>query len=203
MKNIILEDLLEKSRSAELQLSEKLSVLLLENNILPNNAKTFSHWEDAFNADKDFNAMIDRVLGYQDLMKLENERDSNKVKYIIDTIGDWSTQDSDGCSSYADIKSILRSANLQDEGLFVDIGSSYGRVGNVLGANFPKMQFLGYEFVEDRVNEAQRVANLLGLKNVKYEQVDFLSKSFTFPKADYFFLYNTKSKKVCYLRIVC
>ena len=48
---------------------------------------------------------------------------------------------------------------MKDGDTFVDIGSGYGRVGCVVGVNFPNSRFLGYEIVQERVIEAQRVAD--------------------------------------------
>lgn len=143
--------------------------------------------------DREFDDIVDQILGYKDLSQIENSR--NASREILSKLGKakWSHgSGSDGySSSYRDIKAVLKASGMKDGDTLVDIGSSYGRVGCVVGANFPNSPFVGYEIVQERVTEAQRVAELLQLDNVSYYCQDVSAGDFEIPQADWFFLYDS------------
>ncbi len=92
--------------------------------------------------------------------------------------------------SYADIRLILKSLNLQPGQQLVDLGSGYGRMGFVVGDQFPQVQFKGYEIVAARSEESSRVAHQWGWKNVSYETRDLGDPHFAPDSADLYFMYD-------------
>ena len=183
MAKISLTQLREKYQSNELSLNEKISLLRLENEFLLN---------EKLSEEFQFDEIIDTILGYNDFGKLEKKRNNEG---ILSAVGyaKWSKKTlSDGySSSYNDIKLIFKEIEIKSGDVFVDIGSSYGRVGNIVGANYPNTQFLGYEIVRERAIEAQRVAKLLQLSNVNYFCTDVSASEFNIPEANWFFLYDS------------
>lgn len=72
----------------------------------------------------------------------------------------------------------------------VDFGAAYGRIGVVLAALHPEAEFVGYEILESRYNEAQRVFKTLELDNLSMSNENILDESFEIPDADIYFIYD-------------
>ena len=184
MTDTQLQELYEKAQTVELSLDERKSVLLLEH-ITDYNSDVFGegYIKSA--------SMIDKIVGYKDLATLEDGRNEDEVQELTETIKCWGMRSKAGFSShYEEIKQILRSIDLKDGDTFIDVGSSYGRVGSILGVNFPNVNFIGYEIVKPRLEEAQRIAESLQLKNVKYVHANLVLETFSFQKANWFLIYN-------------
>ena len=128
-----------------------------------------------------------------DLRFIEKERKNQEPETSRLGEAKWSKLSaSDGFSSaYRNIKAILKASEMKDGDRFVDIGSSYGRVGCVVGANFPNTRFIGYEIVPERLAEAERIAETLELHNVSYFLEDVSADEFRMPEADWYFLYDS------------
>lgn len=93
-------------------------------------------------------------------------------------------------SSYATILLALRYLNLTKGSRFVDLGSGYGRVGLVVGLMRPDIQFIGYEFVKERVDIANKARDLLHLeKNVQFIAQDL--STFKIPVADTYYIFDS------------
>lgn len=74
---------------------------------------------------------------------------------------------------------------------FIDLGSGYGRVGLTIGLLRPDVQFIGYEFVESRVDIAKLSVKNLGLdKHVQFMTQDLSVKNFKIPEADFYYLFD-------------
>ncbi len=179
----------EEQKSEELSISDRKSILLIDNDSLPSDASRGVEEIDlSILEDREFDALVDRIIGYKYLSKIESTR---KDQPLLSKQGEakWSKKSPvDGySSSYRDIKEILKVSGMKDGDSFVDIGSSFGRVGCVIGANFPNTQFSGYEIVPERVAEAQRIADFLQLDNVNYFHADVSADHFEIPEADWFF----------------
>ena len=91
---------------------------------------------------------------------------------------------------YSEIYEFLLYFKNIDFNKVVDIGAGYGRIGIVLNALYPNCQFVGIEFVEDRVTEAQRVFNSLRLQNAKMLSQNVISPHFVLPVSDIYFVYD-------------
>jgi 16S rRNA G527 N7-methylase RsmG len=72
----------------------------------------------------------------------------------------------------------------------VDLGAGYGRVGIVMNALYPKAKFIGYEILEARLREAQRVFEKLELNNCEMRLQNLLDFNFEIPQADIYFIYD-------------
>jgi hypothetical protein len=91
---------------------------------------------------------------------------------------------------YAEIRRFLSVLNPRAGSTVVDLGAAYGRIGFVLGRHYPEVNFIGYEYVGERVRETQRLFTRHGFKRAKMEQVDLTSFSFRPPPAEYYFIYD-------------
>lgn len=95
-------------------------------------------------------------------------------------------------SSYATMLTALRYLNPAKGSRFIDLGSGYGRVGLVVGLMRPDIDFIGYEFVEDRVNIANHAsANLALNQHVRFHTQDLSEKSFKIPIADTYYIFDS------------
>ncbi len=72
----------------------------------------------------------------------------------------------------------------------VDLGAGYGRLGLVLSVLFPEVNFLGLEYVGERVKEGQRVLSENGCHLSQLIEEDLTSVEFHLPQAEYYFLYD-------------
>ncbi|MGK0176422.1 MAG: hypothetical protein ACJAYS_001068 [Lentimonas sp.] len=188
----------EEQKSGDLSISDRKAVLLLNNDsLLPDPEREIEGIDLSKLNDYEFDAIADRILGYSDLSQIESARKNQMPESSLLDGANWNKPTSpDGySSSYRPIKAILKASGMKDGDTFVDIGSSYGRVGCTVGVNFPNSRFLGFEIVKERVIEAQRVAEFLQLHNVNYFDTDVSADDFTIPKADWFFLYNPLNKE--------
>lgn len=81
---------------------------------------------------------------------------------------------------------------LKDESIkkVVDIGCAYGRVGIVMGHVFPQAQFIGYEIVKHRVQEANRIFRRHDLHNCQVIHTNIFNPDVLFPEADIYFIYD-------------
>lgn len=73
----------------------------------------------------------------------------------------------------------------------VDIGAGYGRVGIVMQSIFPECQFVGYEIINERLNEGQRVFEKLEIEGqCRMQHADLSETEFVPLKADIYFIYD-------------
>ncbi len=97
-------------------------------------------------------------------------------------------------SSYVTILMIMRYLNPAKNSRFVDLGSGYGRVGLVTGLMRPDIDFNGYEFVQGRVEIANRTCQKLGIEQqVHFHTQDLSAKDFKIPLADAYYIYDSFS----------
>lgn len=72
----------------------------------------------------------------------------------------------------------------------VDIGAAYGRVGVVTRALFPEATFVGYEVMDERVAEGNRVFQKNKIKQCDLFAKNVLDQNFKLPDADVYFIYD-------------
>lgn len=97
-------------------------------------------------------------------------------------------------SSYLTTLTALRYLNPAKNSRFVDLGSGYGRVGFVIGLMRPDIDFIGYEFVEGRVNIATNTCNNLGIdQHVHFHTQDLSAKDFKIPAAEAYYIFDSFS----------
>ncbi len=92
--------------------------------------------------------------------------------------------------SYADIRILLIGLGLKPGDKIVDLGSGYGRMGFVVGDQYPEVSFKGYEIVAARREEASRVAAMWGWSQVSYETRDLGDPHLSPEPADIYFMYD-------------
>jgi hypothetical protein len=73
---------------------------------------------------------------------------------------------------------------------FVDLGAGYGRLGLVLHHFYPGVKFTGYELVDERVVEGQRIFEKHGCTEATLYSQDLTAENFVIPEADFYFLYD-------------
>ncbi|MDZ4676742.1 MAG: class I SAM-dependent methyltransferase [Oligoflexia bacterium] len=96
---------------------------------------------------------------------------------------------------YTEIRSMLEKLNPQAGSVVVDLGAAYGRMGFVIGRHYPDVNFVGYEFVGERVKEGRRCLEAFKYNLVKLEHADLSSPDFTPLNADYYFIYDYGNEK--------
>jgi cyclopropane fatty-acyl-phospholipid synthase-like methyltransferase len=73
---------------------------------------------------------------------------------------------------YVEIREMLSRLPLKSGDTVVDLGAAYGRMGHVIGRHYQNVQFVGYEFVSERVEEALRCLEKFNYTNVRLEVAD-------------------------------
>ena len=72
----------------------------------------------------------------------------------------------------------------------VDLGAGYGRMGLVLKELFPEVNFLGLEYVVERVEEGKRILKDQCCERARLQEADLTQEGFELPVADYYFIYD-------------
>lgn len=91
---------------------------------------------------------------------------------------------------YHELIEICHLIDAQDGDLVVDLGAGYGRLGVVLDSYYPKVKFMGYELVSERVVEGNRNFTAQGCSNAQMIEQDLLADDFVIPEARVYFLYD-------------
>lgn len=95
-------------------------------------------------------------------------------------------------SSYSTTLTALKYLNLGRRARFIDLGSGYGRVGLVIGLMRPDVQFVGYEFVPERVKIANQACTQLLLdQHVQFITQDLSDADFKIPAADAYYIFDS------------
>jgi hypothetical protein len=100
---------------------------------------------------------------------------------------------------YSEIVEMINLLKPQDEQLWVDLGAAYGRMGIVLGLKHPKVKFIGYEVVSERVDEGNRIFKNWKLASASLKKADISQPECMLEAADVYFLYDFGSKKDVYI----
>ena len=92
---------------------------------------------------------------------------------------------------YTEIRSLLETLNPQPGQIVVDLGAAYGRMGFVIAKCFPQVNFVGYEYVGERVEEGRRcLARLAFDSRIRMEHADLAANDFHPVAADFYFIYD-------------
>ena len=91
---------------------------------------------------------------------------------------------------YSELIRMCELLNLRAGSLVVDLGAGYGRMGLVLEAFYPEVNFLGLEFVCERVVEGARIFEKLRCRHARIFQQDLCAQNFEIPEAEYYFIYD-------------
>jgi hypothetical protein len=99
-------------------------------------------------------------------------------------------------SGYSTVLMALGNLKLPHGARFIDLGSGYGRVGLVVGLMRPDIDFIGYEFVQHRVDIAATSSENLGLQeHVHFHTQDLSLKEFQIPNAEIYYMYDPFSEE--------
>ena len=90
---------------------------------------------------------------------------------------------------YTELKTLCDVLRPRGDELMVDLGAGYGRLGVVLAHLYPEVKFLGYELVDERVQEGNRILKKLGYTKGTLITAD-LTRDFSLPIAEYYFIYD-------------
>jgi hypothetical protein len=96
---------------------------------------------------------------------------------------------------YSEMVAMIKHFDPASQDIWVDLGAAYGRMGLVLGILRPGVRFIGYEFVLERVLEAQRIYQQWHVSLSTMTCIDLATEDFILPKADVYFIYDFGSKK--------
>ncbi len=96
---------------------------------------------------------------------------------------------------YIEIRGLLELLSPPRSTMIVDLGAAYGRMGFVVARHFPERQFVGYEYVGERVHEARRCLQVLENSRITIEHADLSDRRFSPVAADYYFLYDFGTAK--------
>jgi Methyltransferase domain len=93
-------------------------------------------------------------------------------------------------TSYSSLLTTLQALSLPSKATMVDLGSGFGRIGFTLGCLRPDVQFVGYEYVDHRVQMSKDVAMKMGLTNVQFFTQDLSDRDFKIPVADVYYMFD-------------
>ena len=95
---------------------------------------------------------------------------------------------------YIALQAGLRQGRLAADFSFCDLGCGDGTTLNIIASMFPKARFYGVDFNRKHIAAAQRSAEIAGLENVTYHQLDFADINSTkFPSLDFINCFGTFS----------
>ncbi len=91
---------------------------------------------------------------------------------------------------YTEIRKLLKLLEIKPGDRLIDLGAGYGRIGFVMGHYYPDSSFVGYEAVEERVQETHRCLKRWNFPNVQMELADLSAQNFKPEAADFYFIYD-------------
>lgn len=144
---------------------------------------------------------LDKILGYR-IPKIEQKLLKQYRAY--DTLADESNrkQQYQGTQTwiglhpqvlqtpYHHIKQFLSILKKYNPRVVVDLGAAYGRMPLVMNAVLGPSEFIGFEILPERLDEANRIHQKLNLLNCSMRQQDILAQDFDLPDADIYFIYD-------------
>ncbi|MGZ3789384.1 MAG: class I SAM-dependent methyltransferase [Bacteriovorax sp.] len=91
---------------------------------------------------------------------------------------------------YDELIEMLHLLDLRPNSRLIDLGAGYGRMAFAMRAHSLNVSFLGYEIVEERVNEGQRLFDDYDLSRALMSVQDLSLPEFVLPVADYYLIYD-------------
>lgn len=134
---------------------------------------------------KQHSELVDRYLGFE-ISKIENHLREGSSYPQQET---WKHIDPQSFQTpYSELRWMLHLLQPPDGSTIVDLGCAYGRMAFVIGKHYPSVKFVGYELVEERVREGQRI-----LSKHNYPLCSLETKNLELtkpPVADFYFIYD-------------
>jgi hypothetical protein len=140
--------------------------------------------------------LVDRILGVDMSFERRLANASGRSKHWEHgEVKTWVGLDPQTLNTpYSVLRDICLELKLTRERV-VDLGSGLGRLGLVLHQLAPAVSFLGQEYVEARVAEANRAYARWGCRRARSERADLLSHSYVLPEAEVYFIYDYGSEE--------
>jgi hypothetical protein len=145
--------------------------------------------------------LLDKILGF-DLKGLEEKLvKQGRMKLPDGSFEYWGPAIHDGAQTWVGLDAqtlntpysvLLRICELLDlkSETVIDLGAAHGRLGLVMGALYPSAHFIGFEYVSERVHEANRIYERWNCSNARCEVQDLFKKDFEMPEVDIYFIYD-------------
>lgn len=132
-------------------------------------------------------------VGSEVIAKYGRHRDEIYLSHFGDEII-WQAREIIPQTSYHFFHRLITQIPLNSGDTVVDMGMGFGRLGFVIGATRPELNFKGYEIVSERVIEANRVHQLMGLPpSIEFLHQDLADPNFKLPDAKLYWAYNPVS----------
>jgi hypothetical protein len=145
----------------------------------------------SYSAAKEFSRALDDALGFQ-IEAVE--------KAIVDLHPHtpWAGLEPQALQTpYPEIRLMLAQLDLKSGQTIVDLGAAYGRMGLVIGAHHPGVQFIGYEISLERVKEGNRILTQMPFSSanamngsIQLVHDDISRSDWLLPDADVYFIYD-------------
>ncbi len=142
-----------------------------------------------------YSHLIDLVLGidYSGTEKKFSERDTTEKELEEKTnLSSWRGKDSN-MTPYTHIQNFLEELNLNENDVFYDLGSGYGRPVFYSALTTDVKKAVGIEIVPERVENCKKIKEDLKLDNVEFRQGNVLDHDFS--DGTVFFLFNPFNEK--------
>ncbi len=153
----------------------------------------------SYAAAKIHSAQIDQLLDFQyqplenalnEKFKSESHSHSESEKQMWIGLDVHSMQ-----TPYSEILEMIKVTQPKETDHWIDIGAAYGRMGITLAITRPRMRFTGYEIVNERAIEANRIYKKWNFQNAEVYALDLAAPNVLIPPADLYFIYDFGSKK--------
>lgn len=144
--------------------------------------KPWSSYEEA----KERSARIDSLLGFE-IEACEAKIAAPKAQGRED----WAHLSPQAFQTpYPELADMIRLIEGDRSVDWVDLGAGYGRLGLLLSRMRPRDRFQGFEFVDERVREGNRILANCGCERARLESRDLLDSEFRMPTADVYFIFD-------------
>lgn len=144
---------------------------------------------------QDHSVLVDLHLDFQYQDIEENLRQSRHYQKDHESVQAWQGLPVQALQTpYTEIRYILSLLNTQENQTVIDLGCGYGRMAHVIGQHYPQVEFVGYELVDERVREGQRILKDRDYPNVRLETRDLSDPGFAPPVADFYFIFDFGSR---------
>lgn len=144
-------------------------------------------------------AKIDDLLGFECARIEEDLFETHQDSIFSSSQQFWYGLDLQSMQTpYSEILEMIHFLKPAAGELWLDLGAAYGRMGIVIGFQKPLVRFLGYEFVQERVDEGNRIFKKWKLDQVQMRKEDIASEQFHLEEADLYFLYDFGSRADVY-----
>lgn len=143
--------------------------------------------------------VLDQMLGYVGDQIERSLFEENKETSALSPQQFWFGLDIQSLQTpYSEVVEMIGHFDPQPGDVWMDLGAAYGRVGVVLGFLRPMVQFVGYEYVPERVKEGNRIFKKWNLTQAELKHVDLAEDEFELRDANLYFIYDFGSKNDIY-----